>query len=290
MAYAMTSEGTVSWRRWLHGRVRRVAPRWADAAQAAWQRRHCRRLERRLGLPELTRVYLERFGPVVQHGPFAGMRYIDRAAGSVLIPKLLGSYECELHDAIGRIVKQDIRRVIDIGSAEGYFAVGLARLLPDAEIIAFEKDAHARKLCQRLAALNGVSSRIDQREACQPNHLQSHVESGTLILCDCEGYEWKLLDPLQNVGLNDAHLIVELHKTPAMSNVAGEIRRRFDSTHKVQIILCDERDPANYPELELFAPDVRALAISELRDGQQCWAVMTPVECRMNRQTHATRS
>jgi hypothetical protein len=74
---------------------------------------------------------------VVRHGLFYGMKYPSlEAAGSTLYPKLLGSYERELHGIMERIVRTDYATVVDIGCAEGYYAAGLALRLPEARVFA----------------------------------------------------------------------------------------------------------------------------------------------------------
>jgi hypothetical protein len=65
----------------------------------------------------------------VESGPFAGMKYLPGFCEGIL-PKLLGSYEQELWPALHSIASLPIQAVINIGCAEGYYAVGLARLLP----------------------------------------------------------------------------------------------------------------------------------------------------------------
>jgi FkbM family methyltransferase len=51
--------------------------------------------------------------------------------------------------------------VIDIGSAEGYFAIGIARL--GKRVIAFDADPHERRICKVMASLNEVSERLTRR-------------------------------------------------------------------------------------------------------------------------------
>jgi hypothetical protein len=43
---------------------------------------------------------------------------------STFIPKIIGSYECELHPAIEEIIVNNYAEVWDVGCAEGYYAVG----------------------------------------------------------------------------------------------------------------------------------------------------------------------
>ena len=75
---------------------------------------------------EPDRAVLEELKWKVAAGPFAGMRYITRSCGSKLAPKVIGCYERELHPAIENAIRGDYQRIIDIGCAEGYYAVGLA--------------------------------------------------------------------------------------------------------------------------------------------------------------------
>ena len=91
----------------------------------------------------VTWVVRRATGDVVAAGPFAGMRYVRGAVGSVLPPKLLGLYERELHTAIARIVAAAPDEVVDAGAAEGYYAVGLARALPRCRVTAFEIGQYA---------------------------------------------------------------------------------------------------------------------------------------------------
>src|SRR3954451_18937011 len=76
-----------------------------------------------------TAEYVRRHGLQVAHGPFAGMEYLPglEASSGDLVAKLLGTYERELHPVIEGWIAQPPAHMIDIGSAEGYYAVGLTR-------------------------------------------------------------------------------------------------------------------------------------------------------------------
>jgi 2-polyprenyl-3-methyl-5-hydroxy-6-metoxy-1,4-benzoquinol methylase len=94
---------------------------------------------------------------IVQDGPFAGMNFPLMPADGCVMPKLLGSYEEELHPFFNRFAGTDYDLIIDIGCAEGYYAVGLARLFERARVLAYDIDANARQRCSELARLNGVT-------------------------------------------------------------------------------------------------------------------------------------
>src|SRR3546814_3995983 len=52
------------------------------------------------------------YGLTVQAGPFAGMKYVAGAAGSLYSPKILGSYEQELHPYIRTL--PNYRRLVNV--------------------------------------------------------------------------------------------------------------------------------------------------------------------------------
>src|SRR2546423_12652663 len=127
----------------------RLAPQSLKSRHQRWRER---RLVRRIA--RVNVLYRERHDPVVRAGPFAGLRYPDNL---IQIPKLLGTYELELHPAVERLIASRPTTVVNVGAAEGYYAVGLARRLPDARILAFDIDERSQEHCRRLAALNGVA-------------------------------------------------------------------------------------------------------------------------------------
>ena len=55
------------------------------------------------------------------------------------------------------IVTKAYALIIDVGSAEGYYAVGLARRLPKARVLARDANPKAQALCAALAAANDVA-------------------------------------------------------------------------------------------------------------------------------------
>lgn len=108
----------------------------------------------------LANTLLQRGGGRVAHGPFAGMLYPVAAAEGGRAPRLLGVYEASLHPVIETVIARPYAGVIDIGSAEGYYAVGLALRMPAALIHARDTNPAARDLCGQLARANGVEDRL----------------------------------------------------------------------------------------------------------------------------------
>ena len=92
---------------------------------------------------------------VVLGGPFAGMRFETATEGN-LAAKLLGSYEGELQPFVEKYLRAGFDRLIDIGCAEGYYAVGFALRSPNTMVDAFDMAEEAQTVCRNHAQLNGV--------------------------------------------------------------------------------------------------------------------------------------
>ncbi len=176
--------------------------------------------------------------PVVQSGPFKGMRYPDwRSVGSELEPKVIGTYEDELHSILEQIFTGDYSEVIDIGAAEGYYAVGLARRMEDIRCIAFEREAEGRMLCERMAVANDVADRVVVAGNCDKDSLFESITGRAFIVCDCEGGEYELLNIEDIPALVFCDMLIELHShdDPQISEFE-KIADMFDTSHTIRCI------------------------------------------------------
>lgn len=97
-------------------------------------------------------------GTVVQDGPFKGMAYVTASSEGGIAPKLLGVYETALHDVFLTAPEKGYDVVLNVGCAEGFYAVGCARLLPNTPVFARDIDPVVRGKCLELARLNGVEA------------------------------------------------------------------------------------------------------------------------------------
>jgi len=212
------------------------------------------------------------------------MRYIDVAHCSLISPKILGTYEKELHSVIQEILHTPFERIVDIGAAEGYYAVGLAyakrRSAVDTKVIVFETEESARTMLLKLAKLNGIED-LEVRHRCEPENLAAVLDGPgrTLIICDVEGFESELLDPRTIVGLMEASVLVELHDffRPGASDT---IRQAFDPTHVIEEIHSAERTWQDFPIKGFFARllpgSLVRRAMGEGRPQRMTWFWMKP--------------
>lgn len=172
---------------------------------------------------------------VVAAGPFAGMSYPVRASEGGRAPRLLGTYEASLHPVIETVIARAYPQILDIGCAEGYYAVGLARRMPDTLVHARDSDVVAQGLCGELALANGVEARVRIGPGLTHADLSLCRTAPTFILCDIEGAEAELLDPTKAPDLTDADILVEVHEGMRRGLLAA-LADRFRPTHRVSRI------------------------------------------------------
>jgi len=209
---------------------------------------------------------------VVAAGPFKGMRYIHRSIESSICPKLLGTYEKELWPIVEQVIASHYRTVVNIGAAEGYYAVGFARHLPVARVICFETQVSQHHLLRRLAALNGVAEKLSLHGDCSPELLNETLNSiePSFVICDIDGAEYGLLDPEASPALRQSDLLVEVHDFDR-PDTSAVIRRRFEPTHTITVITDRPRIPADWPLPLKLDWEEQATCMAEGRPGRQQW-------------------
>jgi hypothetical protein len=236
---------------------------------------------RRLPVARPTRRFVRRHGARVQAGPFAGMTYPGSAVGraELLVAKLLGSYESELHEPLSELAHRDWEQIVDIGAADGYYVVGLARRCPRAILRAFEMNPLPARVCMELARENGVEDRVVMGGECGLADLRALPERPSLVICDCEGCETSLLDPEAVPLLRTSTIVVEMHDAAA-PGVEERLLQRFRASHAIETLGMRLRHVGDYPALAA-ADGIgymdQELLVSEFRTHPVRWAVMTPL-------------
>lgn len=171
-------------------------------------------------------------GQVVAGGPFKGMRYDVPAAEGAHAVRLLGAYEAGLTPVIESIIARRVPQIFDIGCAEGYYAVGLARRMPETVIHARDTSPDARALVAQLAEANGVADRIRIGGAMEHADFSLCEQADTVIICDIEGAEDALLDPVAAPSLARADILVEVHEG-MVAGLTDRLATRFAATHRI---------------------------------------------------------
>ena len=218
----------------------------------------------------------------VYKGPFQGMKYVRSSIGSAYLPKLLGTYERELHGVIETMAGNTFDRLVNIGAAEGYYAIGLARKLPKIHVFAFERNPEGRAAVETLARVNGVEPRrVTIAGNCAPRDLAATLKGAQnpLVVCDIEGGENEMLDPASCPELRSACILVELHEF-CVRGITEIIRGRFEASHQITHIWEESRTLTDFPLKSPYlsiAPNYTLLdAMREWRPERMSWFWMVP--------------
>jgi hypothetical protein len=222
-----------------------------------------------LGLDTVARHAARLSESKVAKGPFAGTELDYEALPVHSAPKFLGTYEQELHDSIERVIGLAPKYILNVGCAEGFYSVGLARRLPDATVFAADADPKALSATLRNAELNGVQDRVRVIGVIRPGEFHNYLRAeGSLLIMDCEGSEFTLLDPGADPILLRSNIVVEIH--PEYGD-ATELAGRFVKTHHIFAITRTARTAEDLP---VRNADPALVAAADERRGNQSWLVM----------------
>lgn len=205
--------------------------------QSIRSRNYQMRLHKELGIYQATLEMIEKYGRTVLEGPFRGMRYPE---GSLVnrdgIPLIFGTYELELHPVIEEVASNRYDCIVDIGSAEGFYAVGLA-LRTKTRVHAFDCEPRERHYLKEMAQLNGVADLIRTRSWCGPKMLSKLVcGRQCLVISDCEGFEFDLFTDECAAALRASDVVIELHEFGSKMGRRNELLNRFQGTHSNRTI------------------------------------------------------
>lgn len=222
----------------------------------------------------LAEIIKRESGMRVMGGPFKGLSLPDAMSWGDLAPKLLGLYESELAGAVDALVAGAPSRVVNVGCAEGYYAVGLARRLPGTEVIAYDTDPSAQALSALCAKLNDVPLTV--RGTCSPEELAAlaRSEPRLAVVLDCEGFERELLLTAPD-AFRTAAILVECHDT-IHPGITDRLAQAFAPSHTVTRISQGPRNPHAIPLLQGWNEADRWLVVSERRAAVMCWLWMEP--------------
>ncbi len=212
-------------------------------------------------------------------GPFKGMKFGEQLLG---VPMVAGTYELELHEVFHRLATSGFSRILDIGAAEGYYAVGVALWQPRCQVLAYEANPIFHDSIRRLAQNNNVLPRIVIMGSCQLSDLRALGSdlAGSFMIVDVEGYEKELLNPQEVPALKEATILVEVHDC-FVPGCDEAIRRRFEASHTISAIRMRDRQPWEYPikstlnRLSLMRSAV-VQSISDGRSENTRWLLLEP--------------
>lgn len=221
---------------------------------------------------DLSNKVFQRTNYIVESGPFTGMKLLafntwgDDDIGS----KLLGAYEHVLHCAIEDIINSKPKVVINVGCADGYYALGLALRLPEAKVFGCDIHTIAENALMSNARNNGLENQVEYINNVHHKELNEKIVPNTVLVVDCEGFEIDLLDIKHVPGLANCRILVECHDfigTP----ITNILINRFDKTHYIDNI--KEGDIQTIPWMSI---EESRILLDEHRPVKMNWLYMIP--------------
>lgn len=220
---------------------------------------------------QLSARWSNQHGTNVCSGPFEGMQYHDFKVEPRCLPRILGTYEAELHEILQQLPNRGYEKLLNIGCSSGYYAVGLARLIPGIRVNGYDIEGEACHAALALARINGVADRVFiEQKVFEPAHFSAAADGATLVIMDIEGAEDDLLNEQAIAGLLHSDILLEIHEC-YVPGLTHKLSNRFQASHDVQIV---ERRNFNLqlPEqMRKWSDFDRSLAVCEFRAGPTPW-------------------
>jgi len=223
----------------------------------------------------IANTYIENEGVKIFQGPFKGMNFLRESSEGCHVAKLLGTYEQPLHKYLEKIISFDYKLIFNVGSAEGYYSVGLAMRSNESKILSFDLNKEAQKACKKMAIINDVEDAIQIETEFHPSILKEYKHTKSLLICDVEGDEKKLLDINNYSEFSAIDLLVESHEC-IVPGITEELINRFSSSHEITLIHDDGQRNLDHPPkwfLKLAHLD-QLLSAWEWRSGSTPWLFM----------------
>jgi len=214
---------------------------------------------------------------VVQDGPFKGLKYVDFVSfTSTILPKLLGTYESEIYPDLEDLLKNEsYDEILNIGSADGYYAIGLAQRCPKATVYCFDVNPQSLKFVRKMAALNGTKN-VELKGLFTDEHFKDYLKGKSLIVCDVDGYEDDLFNEDVIPLIQYSDIIIETHDY-VVAHTTQMLVDRLAKTHNIKVITYKQNKVDELPsDLFTSAPMLlKKVACSE-RIVDNKWIIATP--------------
>ena len=217
-----------------------------------------------------TEVY-DMCGGYVTNGPFKDMKLSKSSwlPGLDLGSMCLGLYERGLLDSIVEEFNNSERRLfIDIGAADGYYAIGLLNAQLVSKAICFELRTISQESIINNWKVNNEPGSIEVYGDVLKNFEKIyHLENqNAVILIDIEGVEFELFKQIDLKYLQNAVIYIEIHNwVENFDKEYEEFLISADEYFNVEIVKSKLVDLDNIPMLRSFTDDNRFSLYSESR-------------------------
>ena len=216
---------------------------------------------------------------IVQNGVFKNLKInkdVTWGRGDIA-SKIYGFYENKIQEKLKEIKKPIL---IDIGAADGFFAIGCLYSKLSKYCYAFEQNETSRLALRKTAEINKVTNQIsimgkvDNQSflSSLPNNLEL---SKTVILCDIEGEEYDFFSETILKKLKKCNLIIEIHNESSNSKETT-LLKLAKKYFNVNILLDNNKDMSEITILHNLNDIDRNLIACEGRSYIGKWWHLSP--------------
>lgn len=214
---------------------------------------------------------------VILNGIFKGLFYGEiNEEGSSIYSKLLGSFESEISADLRSLLEKDYAYAVNVGCAEGYYAVGMAYYKPGLMVKAFDISERARTLCKQLAIYNKVEKQIMIGGSFSVEKLNDmNKYTRALFIADCEGCEAAIINKDLTDAFPNFDYIIELHYhvVPA---ILEKLSALLNKTHTIKLVTAvPEHEKVigyDYPQLNGLTYEQKMFILNE-RSAYAQWFI-----------------
>jgi|TARA_B100001063_G_scaffold36489_1_gene30009 hypothetical protein len=216
---------------------------------------------------------------IVQNGVFKNLKINDNISwgrGDVG-SKIYGFYENKIQKKLKELRKPIL---IDIGAADGFFAVGCLHAKLSKYCYAFEQNEKSRSALFKTAKMNSVDNQISIMGKVDNKTFLSLLPkdlnlSNVVILCDIEGEEYNFFSETILKKLTKCNLIIEIHNEN--SNLREtDLLKIVKKYFKVTVILDNDKDMSEIKILHKLNDIDRNLIVCEGRSYIGKWWHLSP--------------
>lgn len=213
---------------------------------------------------------------VVKRGPFKGLKLATDGAwndGDILA-KIIGSYEKELYLYVEKIAENKPSALLNIGASDGFYALGMKQLIPEAAVFAFDIDVASRDVLEAYSETNDLPVGILTDFSFENMEGFGTYDSLAFIV-DCEGCEIGIVSIPQEILVRSTFL-VELHEK-LVPGITKQLLNFLSQTHDVTLIEEAPRDTHDFPEISQMSAIERLILVCEFREGPMNWLYAQPM-------------
>ena len=216
---------------------------------------------------------------IVQYGIFKNLKMnheISWGQGDIA-SKIYGFYENKIQQKL-----KDINNpiLIDIGAADGFFAIGSLKSKICEFCYAFEETKKSRENLSKTAKINNVQKKLSIIGKVTKDNfftlLPSKINfSEVTILCDIEGGEFDFFSDEILATIRCSNIIIEIHKNHN-KNLEIDLLERVKKYFDVSIIIDNDKNFESVSELHALNDIDRNLICSEGRSYIGKWWHLSP--------------